>query len=113
MGLRVIRKSAGLSQATLAERVGVDQRTISRAENLSPSVTLSVFMRCADVLHVSLADIFREGERTAEEDALLRRWRSLQADRDKERFLRLLDLVLNDEPGLGSEGGKVADLTDT
>jgi transcriptional regulator with XRE-family HTH domain len=113
MNLTRLRRGKHLTQTQLADAIGVTQPTISRAERATPDTKLATYYQIAGVLGVSLADIFREDERTAEEEALLRRWRSLQEDRDKQRFLRLLQLVLDDEAGLGFEDGKVAEPSDT
>jgi transcriptional regulator with XRE-family HTH domain len=112
MILAELRASQGISQTQLAEAIGVTQPTISRAERLSPDVTLGIYMRCAEALGVTLADLFAAG-RTAEEEWLLRKWRALQEGRDKKRFLGLLQLVLDDEAGIGFEADIAVDPTGT
>jgi transcriptional regulator with XRE-family HTH domain len=113
MNLKRLREGKHLTQTQLADAIGVTQPTISRAERATPDTKLATYYDIARELGVSLADIFREDERTEEEDALLRRWRSLQADRDRRKFLLLLQLVLDDEVGLGAGGGTTVDPTDT
>ena len=59
-----LRKKANLSQEQLAEKVGVSRQTISQIErgDYSPSVTLA--LKIAKVLNVSVEEIFsyEEGE---------------------------------------------------
>lgn len=58
MNLRQIRELRGLKQADLADMLGVDKSTISRAEAMHPSAKLDTYQKCADVLNVTLADLF-------------------------------------------------------
>ena len=53
-----LRKKANLSQEQLAEKVGVSRQTISQIErgDYSPSVTLA--LKIAKVLNVSVEEIF-------------------------------------------------------
>lgn len=53
--IRNFRQKKGLSQAQLAERVGVDQSQISRMENGDVSPTLKTLGKIADVLGVKTA----------------------------------------------------------
>lgn len=58
--IRVLRKRAGLSQAALAERVGVGRRTIGRWERgvTSPGVSRAAVV--ARTLRVDLADLLND-----------------------------------------------------
>ena len=76
------RELRGLSQEDLAEVLGVSQPTIHRAETESASAKLSTYKRCADVLGVSVADIF--SERTSFEDAVLTALQSIAPSREDE-----------------------------
>lgn len=55
--------------------VGVDQATIQRAEVMAPSAKLQTYIKCADVLGITLADIFAD-ERSGEEALLIIAYRS-------------------------------------
>lgn len=79
MNLRAIRVAKGYpTQADLAEALGVDQATVQRMEAMAPNVTLRQFIQAAEILGVSLAEIFAD-ERTAAELLLVDHWRSLPA----------------------------------
>lgn len=82
MRAAAIRKAKGLSQAELADLVGVEQPTISRFERGADNVTLRLARQVADALGVSVADLFSD-ERSAAEQMLLEAFRSLPADRQK------------------------------
>jgi transcriptional regulator with XRE-family HTH domain len=58
MNLARIRKARGLSQGDLAEMIGKDTATISRAESMSKTAKLETYQMCAEALHITLADIF-------------------------------------------------------
>jgi transcriptional regulator with XRE-family HTH domain len=106
MNLAAIRKRLKLSQAQLAEKAGVDQTTISRAERMAPSVTLEVYYRIARVLGVSLADIFGPA-RSEREERLLRTYRALREGKQIAEWEALLRQVLeDDEPPEAAPGGK-------
>ncbi|CAD5106881.1 helix-turn-helix domain-containing protein [Zestomonas carbonaria] len=59
--IAVRRKTKGLTQAQVAEAMGVEKETISRMENGVISPTLSRLKQIADVLDCSLSDLFRTG----------------------------------------------------
>jgi len=77
-----IRRSKGLTQAELAQMIGVEQPTISRLEKGSDAVTLRLLREVAVALGVGLADLFIE-DRSAQEEALLQVYRSLSPERQK------------------------------
>lgn len=56
--LRDIRRQRHLSQAQLAEMAGLDQSTISKAENGEMNVTLEKIIAIASALHVQPAELF-------------------------------------------------------
>lgn len=70
-----IRKSRGLSQAELADLVGVEQPTISRVERDSDSVTLRTLKQIAKALGVNVSDLF--ADRSSAENYLIEAYRSL------------------------------------
>jgi transcriptional regulator with XRE-family HTH domain len=60
--LRDARKAAGLSQAELAEQVGLSVESVSRAERGSITPTVWTLVRFADVLRLDLAKLIRGAE---------------------------------------------------
>lgn len=58
MNLARIRKARGLSQTDLAEMIGMDTASVSRAENMHKSAKLETYQLCAEALGITLADIF-------------------------------------------------------
>lgn len=57
--LKAYRTARGLTQAELAERVGVSRKTINTVENgiFTPSVALALLL--ADCLEVTVEDLFQ------------------------------------------------------
>lgn len=77
MNLKSIRETRGYAdQTALAEALGLDQSTVHRMEAGAPNVSFRNFLRAADLLEVSLAEIFSD-DRTPAETVLVRHWRSL------------------------------------
>lgn len=91
MRLSAIRKAKGLRAADLAEMIGVDAATISRAESMHPSAKLATYVKCAEALGVSLADVFAD-DRSALEDRLVAAFRSIPADQHQ-RLVALIELA--------------------
>jgi XRE family transcriptional regulator, regulator of sulfur utilization len=58
--VRALRQEAGLSQAELANRVGVSQTWISRLELGQGNPTLSTLNRLAEAFDVRIADLLGE-----------------------------------------------------
>ena len=56
-GIKVIRKKIGLSQAELAQRVGVTRESISRYEDGSRTPSLQVFQKLASALGCTLDEL--------------------------------------------------------
>jgi transcriptional regulator with XRE-family HTH domain len=97
--VRKLRLSRGMTQAQLAEAVGIANETMSRIENSRlPTVSLSLATRLAGVLGVPVARLFEEpkslepGALRPGELALLTLVQSLSEDelRDLVRALRTL-----------------------
>ncbi len=59
--IAVRRKAKGLTQAQVAEIMGVEKETISRMENGVISPTLPRLQQIADILECSPSDLFRAG----------------------------------------------------
>lgn len=64
MNLTGIRRERGLTQRALGELIGIDAATINRAEKMDQTAKLATYIRCADALGVTLADLFAD-DRTA------------------------------------------------
>ncbi len=92
MGLKEIRKAAGLTQEELAEKAGVSQAAVSRIEKMAESVTLRQLKQVAEALGVSPSDLL--SDRGATEAALVRRFRQLSPDQQK-LWIKLLDAATN------------------
>lgn len=58
MTLKQLRTNKGMSQAELADMVGLKQTTISQYENGSRKPPLSMAKKLSEVLNVSLDDFF-------------------------------------------------------
>ncbi len=67
--IRMVRKSAGISQTELANRVGSNKSAISRYENGMQKPSLDTLMRMADALDVDLADLLKERAASSVENA--------------------------------------------
>lgn len=100
MKLKQIRTAQKLTQRELAALAGVDQSTIQRAETMHHSAKLDTYKLCAQVLGVSLEDIFAQ-DRDAAEIALLNAYR--KAD-DQGR--RLLSKLAEEAASLPPEPGE-------
>ena len=109
MNLARIRKQRNLTQAQLAGAVGVTQPTISRAERATPDTKLATYYQIADVLGVTLAEGSFGDERTAEEERLLRTYRSLREGTRKLGWESLLRMVLDDVAEEAVQTGKDVD----
>lgn len=75
-----IRKARGLTQAELADRVGVEQPTISRFERGQDGITLKVIKDIAIALDVQVSDLLAD-DRSEAERTLVEIYRSLSPDR--------------------------------
>jgi transcriptional regulator with XRE-family HTH domain len=58
--IRTARRERGLTQEKLGERVGLDRKTINRAENGRITLTLDALVAIAAALHVPPAELFRD-----------------------------------------------------
>jgi putative transcriptional regulator len=62
--LRKIRIEAGLSQEALAQRAGIDRKTINRIENGHFSPTLDTITRLSLVLKIAPSNLLGSGRST-------------------------------------------------
>ena len=91
MSVNKTRKARGLSQADLAEMVGVNQATISKLENLDEGCTIGRYMQYAAALGVTLADLFGE-DRSEIEARLIEAFRKIPQEQHA-RVLGLLEIA--------------------
>jgi transcriptional regulator with XRE-family HTH domain len=57
--IRLARRSVGLSQAQLGERVGRDHKAIHRWETAATNLSITDLLLLADALNIPLADLVR------------------------------------------------------
>ncbi len=65
------RRELGLTQAQLAERMGIEPETLSRFERGKHLPSLGTLEKLADLLLVSVADLLAEQPQMADDDALI------------------------------------------
>lgn len=68
--MKAARAAVGLSQADLAEAVGVTRQTIGLIEAGGYNPTLNLCVAICKALRVTLNDLFWEGENDVDPDAL-------------------------------------------
>ena len=70
MNLPRIRKARGLSQSDLADMIGMDTATVSRAESMNKTAKLETYQLCAKALGITLADIFCDSMESIESELI-------------------------------------------
>jgi len=85
--LAYFREQRGLSQRDVADMLGVSQPTIQRAETEHDSAKLGTYKRYADILGITLADVF--GDRSEVEKLIFEHFENA----DEQERAYLLDLV--------------------
>lgn len=107
--LKQLRQKAGLSQAQLAEAIGVSQQSVNKYENHSVEPDIDTLIRIADYFHVSvdyLIDHTGVGHAAAfdlntEEARLVEDWRQLHsAEKESIRLIVQNYLRSNRNAGL-------------
>lgn len=83
MKLTHLRNTRGLTQRELAAMIDMDAATVNRAEKMAPSTKLATYVKCAEVLGVTLSDIFCE-DRNAIEAELVAAFRAIPQERHQE-----------------------------
>lgn len=75
LGQRIarLRRAAGLTQAELAEKVGVQPETISRLETGKRKVSLEMLALISESLSLELHELFRFPERDTPKDEVMGR----------------------------------------
>ena len=93
--LKLLRSTAGISQKTLADSIGVSQQSINKYENHNIEPDIATLSRIADFLHVSIDYLVgrtdcqlppaggMSAEISFEEESLLCRYRALTAKQKK------------------------------
>jgi transcriptional regulator with XRE-family HTH domain len=82
------RHTLGLTQAQLAERLGVDTETLSRFERGKNLPSLTTLERLSELLMTTVGDLLSESPAQADDDALaLTSWLS-QLDKEDRVFVR-------------------------
>lgn len=100
--LHAIRKRNGLTQAEVAEKAGLSDRTYADIERGNVNMRIETILNICKVLHITPDEIFTEGntEITPQQEELFERLNAC-APKDKETALRLLNVYLQ---SLGEEG---------
>lgn len=104
MNLARIRKARGLSQSDLADMIGKDTATISRAESMSKTAKLETYQLCADALDVTLSDIFCEDIAPIERE-LLAAFRAFP-EAQRGPFVGLIDMAKARAQASGQSSGQ-------
>lgn len=93
--LKLLRSDAGISQKTLAEKIGVSQQSINKYENHNIEPDIATLSRLADFFHVSIDFLVGRTncqlpptesgtpEISFEEESLLCRYRALSQKQQK------------------------------
>lgn len=88
--IRLLRKRAGISQQTLADRINVSKPTISELETGKMQLTLDYMRRIAAAFGVHAVDVLNEEDHNIflreEEEALIRAYR--EADPVQQEMIR-------------------------
>ncbi len=78
------RRELGLTQAQLAEKMGIEPETLSRFERGKHLPSLGTLEKLADLLLVTVADLLAEQPKMADDDALIfTSWISDLTDADR------------------------------
>lgn len=85
------RRALGLTQAQLAERLGVDTETLSRFERGKHVPTLKNLIRLASLLQTTVADLLKEERQLPSDEAtVVSAWLEGLASEDKAFALTML-----------------------
>lgn len=102
MNLARIRKARGLSQTDLADMIGRDTATVSRAETMSKTAKLETYHLCAKALGVTLADLFCDDLAPVERE-LLAAFRAVPEEH-RGVFAGLIDMAKDRAQASGQPG---------
>ncbi len=89
------RKALGLTQAQLAEKIGIEQESLSRIEKGITAMKFSRLENLSEALECSIADFFRNTEKKNEEGFayILEQIEKLN-EKEKEFFIEIVENVL-------------------
>ena len=89
--IRAIRQRMGIKQTTLAIQIDVGQKQLSLIENGKARPRLSVYLRIANALQVSINQLFTGANVTEQEQTAYRDEKTM--DQAKQILLQLLDMI--------------------
>ena len=89
--IRAIRQRMGIKQTTLAIQIDVGQKQWSLIENGKARPRLSVYLRIANALQVSINQLFTGANVTEQEQTAYRDEKTM--DQAKQMLLQLLDMI--------------------
>lgn len=84
------RKALGLTQAQLAEKLGVETETLSRFERGKHLPSLATLERLAGLLQVTVSELLAEQPKLADDDALVISSWIAQLDEEDKLFARTI-----------------------
>ena len=97
--LRVLRRSRGLSQSDLAERLGLTFQQVQKYERGANRISASKLWKVAEVLKVPVGELFGDHETPASADGapapvgdadLLRAWNLIENEQQRRAVLTLV-----------------------
>lgn len=89
--IRAIHQRMGIKQTTLAIQIDVGQKQLSLIENGKARPRLSVYLRIANALQVSINQLFTGANVTEQEQTAYRDEKTM--DQAKQMLLQLLDMI--------------------
>ena len=89
--IRAVRQRMGIKQTTLAIQIDVGQKQLSLIENGKARPRLSVYLRIANALQVSINQLFTGANVTEQEQTAYRDEKTM--DQAKQMLLQLLDMI--------------------
>ncbi len=95
--VRHYRKRLHLSQEQLAEKLNINTSNIVKVESGKQFVSATVLYKMAEVLQVSVSDLFREDTPTT----------SSQTDSNKQKLLKYVSTLTEDEAQFAFESIKI------
>lgn len=85
------RRALGLTQAQLAERLGVDTETLSRFERGKHAPTLKNLIRLAGLLQTTVADLLaEEGQQPSNDATIVTAWLDVLSPSDRAFAMAML-----------------------
>lgn len=98
------RRAKGLTQAQIAEVMGVEKETVSRMENGVISPTLHRLGQIAEILECPLSELFRNGSAdVAEQAEAIGRMIQDLADSERALLMNLMGEIVKVLKGRGSD----------